>query len=638
MSAITLINEDYINNDKALFKKKSENQNYISFDNSLKINGNLYIGGLTPATTTFKLKFPQNGEKVGFYFGLNETSQGHVLNMDLENTDESIKAFCDKINGLGNRFNPDDCFIPGNGTLEASFERFSETDVNLSLSLYTTKQMQYGNGMYLYAGEHWQTHEPQFAPWDNTVLPEGPRLSGGGTPTNYSLTVNGSPLKEFKSIEENTSGVHIANNFDISNSSKQTLLSVNDTGVVIGKGGAISTIVDIGSYQYVSSMRITSGTKHLSYQQMDLKQGIDHIVGVINGTAAQTPLETYGNFFKVSARKLSSTRFSIMFLDEGLDVDDFSGKIGEDLGPETPLTFTKETPNFSMRVNGQLYDKNGREIVGGGGSGGGNWYEHNSGSEVFIGPGYGNTPSDSDNLVLGVKNDGPDSNAFISIGSNIEIWSCAANSNVLIRADAPESNMHLEANDTIYIGPEMGGIKVYSDGQTQFNNTVKDKNGDEILGGAGPLYNYDGSRVWIGPNEAYNNLSGFSVEAGSYNYGKYEYINAGDGELYLYGGTNVYIGPNTNNQKTDNVIIDVGNNFTVTKSNNYNQREYINAGSDNDLYLHAGTDIYIGPNTNGDKAGEVTIDVEDKITLTVDGLSLELDKTKLQKLIDKLAE
>lgn len=371
MNTFIIASTDYVNNNKALFKKKSENQNYISFDNSLKINGNLYIGGLKPASTTFKLKFPQNREKVGFYFGINGTNQGHVLNMDLENTDESIKAFCDKINGLGNRFNPDDCFIPGNGTLEASFERFSETDVNLSLSLYTSKEMQYGNGMYLFGGDHWQTQEPQFTPWDDTVLPEGPLFSGGGTPTNYSLTVNGSPLKEFKSIEENTSGVHIANNFDISNSNKETLLSVNDTKVVVGKNGAISTIVDIGPYEDISSMRITSGSKRLNYHSMHLEKGIDHIVDVINGKAATTIIETYSNNFKVTAKKLSSTEFSLMLLDDGLTVGNCSGAIGQDYNPDTQLTFTKETSNFNMYVNGRLYDKNGREILGGGGGGGG---------------------------------------------------------------------------------------------------------------------------------------------------------------------------------------------------------------------------------------------------------------------------
>lgn len=584
MSTFKIASTDYIDNDKALFKKKSENQHYISFDNNLKINGDLYIGGLRPATTSFKLKFPQNGEKVGFYFGLNGTNQGHVLNMDLENTDESIKAFCNKINGLGNRFNPDDYYIPGNGTLEASFNRSSETDVFLSLSLYTSKALQYGNGMRLFGGSHWQTQEPQFAPWDHDTLPQGPELSGGGTPTNYSLTVNGSPLKEFKSIEENTSGVHIVNNFDISNSNKQTLLTVNDTGVVVGKSGAISTIVDVSSYQDMCTMRITSGSKRLYYQAMGLSEGIDHVVDVINDKAATLPFETYSNNFKVIAKKLSSTEFSLMLLDDGLTVDNCSGAIGPHFDPVTPLTFIKEASNFNMHVNGQLYDKNGNEILGGGGSGG-SWYEHAEGhSEVYIGPGYGDTPS-VNILSLGVKKQDKPS-AGIDIGSDVNINTYDSGSQIWISADAPEADIHLFANDTIYIGPEMGGVKVYSDGKTYFNNNVYDKNGDEILGGGGsPLYNYDGSRVWIGPNEVYNDFGGFSVEVGSYHYGKNEYINAGYGD---------------------------------------------------NLYLHAVSEIYIGPNTDNVKVSNVSIDAQSQIKLTVDDLSLELDKTKLQKLIDLL--
>lgn len=202
-----------------------------------------------------------------------------------------------------------------------------------------------------------------------------------------------------------------------------------------------------------------------------------------------------------------------------------------------------------------------------GGGGGGTWYEPGY-SKVYIGPNYGDTPDGQ--LVLG------DKNGSHMIEMTWEYMSLQS-----------QHVIHLSARTAVFIGPETGGVKVYSDGETHFESSVYDKNNNEILGGGStPFYhNNNDSEVWIGPDENNTYLRHFVVKSGTYG-NELEYIKAGDGNLNLFAGSDVYIGPNTRN--------------------------------------------------NNNKANNVNIDVTNAITLTVDDLSLQLDKTKLQKLIDLL--
>ena len=134
------------------------------------------------------------------------------------------------------------------------------------------------------------------------------------------------------------------------------------------------------------------------------------------------------------------------------------------IGP-SPGTGIQVNHDGETHFNCSVYDKNNNEILG---SGGGTWYEHESYSEVFIGPGYGDTPSDTYNFVLGRK----DSNSKIEMGASMLLSS--------------EGDMIMRSHCTIYIGPSStSGIEVRADGETHFNCSVYDKNNNEILGGGG---------------------------------------------------------------------------------------------------------------------------------------------------------
>lgn len=233
-------------------------------------------------------------------------------------------------------------------------------------------------------------------------------------------------------------------------------------------------------------------------------------------------------------------------------------------------------------------------VISAQGGGSGTWYEHDTSlSKIYIGPNYGNTP-EAANIEIGRK----DGDVMMEMA-----WS-----NITLQAQ--HGNMYLKTGSSVYIGPnDTEGIQVYGNGETHFKSSVYDKFNNEILGGGG------GGGTW------------------------YEH------------GTDIFIGPGYGNTPSDNVDklvlgkkddvvkIELGSsNFAVKAGPDYNQREYINAGSGNSLYLYGGSYVYIGPNTNNQKASDVVIDVSSKITLKVDDLTLELDKTKLQKLIDKLAE